>query len=147
MDLRTDQMRSVPAPGRDDRARDWALAPTRNGGACGHTTRATFCGTDRESIESGRASVTEYPADEFVGTDPQTGNLLVKPSKGPGVRSGIAPSQAVEVRVLDGSGRVLRRETVARGVYEVAVPPQGTDARVAFVDASGDTIAERPAEG
>lgn len=140
-------MRTVAAPGARGDAASWALAPTRDGGLCAATPRAVFCGSDRAAVEAGRAAATEYPPDKILGEDPSTGYLMVKPSDGTGVRSGIAPAQAVEVVVLDREGRVLRRTAVAQGLYEVAVPAQGSDARVAFVDAAGDTIASRPAEG
>jgi hypothetical protein len=138
-------MREVPAPGAD--GSKWVLAPTRDGGVCASTPRVVFCGTDRASIEAGSASATEYPADKYLGKDPRTGLEMVAPSDGTGVRSGIAPGKAAEVVVLDGNDRVVRRQTVGAGVYEVAVPAQGTGARVEFVDAGGETIASRPAEG
>jgi hypothetical protein len=148
-----DAMRAVPAPGGE--RRPWVLAPTREGGLCVDTGRIGFCGADRASVQAGRASATEYPPDEVVGTerrrvDPADGTAVlvrVRPSDGTGVRRGIVPQGATGVVVLDRDGRVVRREAVANGVYEVVVPAQGTGARVAFVDAAGATIAERPAEG
>jgi hypothetical protein len=137
----------VPAPGARGSAPAWVLAPTRDGGVCADTSRVVFCGSDVASIAAGRAAATEYPPDKVVGEDPRTGYLLVDPSDGTGVRSGIAPPQAVEVLVLDRGGHVLRRAPVSAGVYEVAVPAQGSRARVAFLDAGGETIASRPAEG
>lgn len=147
VDIVADAIRTVAAPDAEGEAPDWVLAPTRDGGVCADTSRVVFCGTDRASIEAGRASATEYPPDKYLGTDPRTGLEMVKPSDGTGVRSGIAPTQAVEVVVLDRDGRVLRGEAVAGGVYQVVVPAQGSNARVAFVDAAGDTIVTRPAEG
>lgn len=140
-------VRTVPAPAAEANRRAWVLAPTREGGVCADTSRVVFCGADQASVEAGRASATEYPPDKYLGKDPRTGLEMVRPSEGTGVRSGIAPSQAVEVVVLDRSDRVLRREAVANGLYEVAVPAQGSGARVAFVDSAGDTIVSRPAEG
>lgn len=117
-------------------------------GVCAEPRRVGFCGADRATIEDGRASATTYPPDEVLGKDPETGFYMVKPSPGPGVRTGIAPSRSVEVVVLDRDRRVLRRARVAQdGGYEVAVPAQGTGARVGFVDAAGETLATRPAEG
>ncbi len=99
-------------------------------------------------MEAGRASATEYPPDRYLGRDPRTGLETVKPSDGTGVRFGVAPKQAVEVRVLDRDDRVLRREAIAaHGVYEIAVPRQGSGASVAFVDAAGASVARRPADG
>lgn len=148
-----DAMRAVPAPGGEGSS--WVVAPTREGGACADTRRIGFCGADRAAVDAGRASATEYPPDEVVGeerrrVDPAHGNgvlVQVKPSDGTGVRRGIAPAHAVAVVVLERDGRVVRREPVANGVYEIVVPAQGTGARVAFVDAAGAAVAERPAEG
>jgi hypothetical protein len=140
-----DAIRTAPAPGGE--GRPWALAPTRDGGVCASTSRVVFCGSSRAAVEAGRASATEYPSDKYLGKDPRTGLEMVEPSDGTGVRHGVAPTAAVEVVVLDGGGRVLRRESVANGVYEVAVPQQGSDARVAFIDPNGGRIVTRPAEG
>lgn len=147
LELIAGAMRTIGAPGAKAGAPAWVLAPTREGGLCATTTRVAFCGSSRASVEAGRASATEYPPDRFVGRDPETGNLLVQPSDGTGVRSGIAPSGAVAVAVVDREGRTLRRADVTDGAYEVTVPGQGSEARIAFVDGAGETIASRPVEG
>ena len=146
-----DKMRTIPAPGPDDNASPWLLAPTRDGGVCVDASSFGFCGTDRASVEAGRASATLYPSGgKLHSIDPRTGIAQLELSEaaktGAGMRYGIAPAEATEVVVLDGDGRVLRRETVSEeGAYRVKVPPQGSDARVSFRDASGDTIASRGA--
>ena len=140
------RIRAVPAPRGAAGASTWTIAPTEQGGACVNTGRVMFCGRSEESSAAGRASATTYPADEAVGPDSK-GRIMVKPSGGTGVRSGLAPSGTVEVRVVDGHGAVVRSEPIADGVYEVVVPAQGTRAQVVFVDASGNAIATRPAEG
>lgn len=138
-----DEMRTVPAPGPNDNASPWLLAPTREGGVCVHASSFGFCAIDRASVEAGRAATTVYPPGGTVVIDPLTGTSHVKdPYQGPGTRYGIAPAEAVEVVVLDRDGRVLRREAVSEeGAYRVKVPPEGSGARVDFRDASGDTIA------
>lgn len=145
--LRAAATRKVPSPGTRVGAPDWVIVPSEAGGACVNTSRVVFCGRDAQSVEAGRASATEYPPDRYLGKDPETGLETVQPSDGTGVRTGLAPSDAAAVVVSDSDGRVLQRQTVSHGVYEVPVPPQGSGARVSFVDAEGTTLTTRPAEG
>lgn len=147
LELVAGAMRTVAAPGATRGAPAWVLAPTREGGLCATTNEVAFCGSSRASVEAGRASATEYPPDRILGTNPETGNVVVQPSDGTGVRSGIAPTGAVAVAVVDRAGRTLRRADVTDGVYEVAVPAQGSKARIDFLDPAGKAISSRPVEG
>lgn len=147
--IAADEMRTAPAPDPEGNAPAWLLVPTGEGGICVDASASGFgfCGPDKASVEAGRASATVYPPDKFLGRDPHTGKMMVRPSDGMGVRYGVGPSEAVEVVVLDPDKRVLDRQAISseEGLYQVKVPPQGSDALVVFTDASGDTVASRRA--
>lgn len=144
IDLVSGAQRSVPAPSSaGTNSAPWTLIPTVGGGVCVNTSRLVFCGTDEASVETGRASGTEYPPDEDMRRE--NGRWVVTPSDGTGTRMGVAPSQATEVVVVDGDDRDLRHEAIENGVYQITVPPQGTPSTIEFRDPTGRVVTRRPA--
>lgn len=146
VDVNLAAARVIPGPGRA--TAKWVIAPTSQGGACGSTGEVTFCGLDRASVESGRASATVYPPDTVMKDAPAPeGMVSIRPSDEAGVRSGAAPSGTSQVVVVDKEGRVLKETAVDNDVYQIDVPAQQARAKVRFLAADGSTLAERPAEG